>query len=201
MELTFSKRVVLSQPYEYTVWQPTLRSFWPSGVTGPKSRWILLWLLHRLRLFGGADYRAIAISKGSALVHHTFVYPKCYRIPLMADQDLEIGSIWTAPDHRRKGLALFALQEVIRRHGRPDRKFWYVSRESNSESLALAERAGLTHVGNGVRIPRFGTSRLGSLIMCEASERGFAQPGPAPEKLESAREEGRARSILQRPIR
>lgn len=188
-ELTSSKRVALSPPYEYTVWQPTFKSFWPLGVTGRKSRWILMWLLHRLHLFGSPEYCAIIVRKAGVLVHHTFVFPKWYRIPAMADRDLEIGSIWTAPDHRKKGLALFALQEIVRRYGRPTRKFWYVSRESNYQSIALAERVGFTLVGTGTRIPRLGISRLGRLIICEVSELGFPRSIAASEKLESTRSE------------
>ena len=79
----------------------------------------------------------------------------------MWKEDLQIGDVWTSPDHRGKGLAVFAIRKIVAEFARPGRHIWYLVERSNHSSIKVAEKAGLVRHGVGVRRKRFGIGLLG----------------------------------------
>ena len=80
----------------------------------------------------------------------------------MTEDDLQIGDTWTAPEHRGKGLANFAVQEIIKQQKQWKRGFWYVVEEDNLSSIRVIEKAGFRRLGEGTRKSRMGMRFLGS---------------------------------------
>lgn len=85
----------------------------------------------------------------------------------MARNDLQISSTWTDPDLRGKGLAKSALRKAVKLMQQPGRRFWYVTLESNSASVAVCENANFSLVGHARRVSFLGIRLLGRLIMEE----------------------------------
>jgi len=83
----------------------------------------------------------------------------------MAAEDLEITTTWTDPQYRGKGLAVYAIREILKLKEMPARRFWYVTREANFASIRVAEKSGLILVGRGTRCNRLGSRLLGSFVL------------------------------------
>ena len=84
----------------------------------------------------------------------------------MGPGDLQAAGIWTHPDHRGRGLARLALQELTGRLVHSDRHLWYLAREDNRASIGLAERSGFRLAGRGRK--RVGLGPLGAFRITEA---------------------------------
>jgi RimJ/RimL family protein N-acetyltransferase len=82
----------------------------------------------------------------------------------MADEDLQIGDVWTDEAHRGKGLATFAMGRILAALKKPGRRFWYVVGDGNAASIRIPERAGFTLVGTGRKWPRLGLGVLGKYV-------------------------------------
>jgi RimJ/RimL family protein N-acetyltransferase len=118
---------------------------------------------HRLGVFANSDYRAICIDdEDGQLLHVSCVFPRFFRFPFMAADDLQIGATFTVADARGRGLAQRALIEAVRQLAQPGRTFWYLTDVANQASCRVAEHAGFEVVGHGARIPRLGLRMLGS---------------------------------------
>jgi len=102
-------------------------------------------------------------------VHYSGFTPRYWRFPFLQDSDLQIGDTWTEPSHRGKGLALFALLEIIRIKRKPGRKFWYVVGGLNTPSIRVVEKAAFSLVGKGTFIVPLGIKLLGSYVMSSRS--------------------------------
>jgi len=83
----------------------------------------------------------------------------------MSAEDLQIGDTWTEPDHRGKGIASWAINEIVRLKQQPGRRFWYVVENNNLPSIRAIEKAGFVRVGSGMRTKRLGLKLLGSFEM------------------------------------
>jgi RimJ/RimL family protein N-acetyltransferase len=83
----------------------------------------------------------------------------------MDAEDLQIGSVWSSPEARRKQLARIAIGEVHRRFGNAAARFWYVADAANSASAALALSCGYQHVATGRRTRRLGMRLLGQYVI------------------------------------
>ena len=95
------------------------------------------------------------------IVHRSIVTPRYFRFPFMKTKDLQIGDVWTDPDQRGKGLALFAIRKILVACGSADRFFWYLVEQENLSSIRVAEKAGLELGGRGAKRSRFGIALLG----------------------------------------
>ena len=127
-----------------------------------KLRFLFRWLLRRLHLFAGDTCGALLIRDDARLVHYSAFTPRFWRFPFLADGDLQIGDTWTDPPYRGKGLALFALQTVVRVTREPERRHWYVVEAVNRASIRVVEKAGFTLSGEGTWIKPWGLKLLGS---------------------------------------
>ena len=83
----------------------------------------------------------------------------------MSKNDLQIGDVWTHPEHRGRGLATYGLREIVRRRWVAGRRFWYVVDTGNGASIRVAEKAGFVKCGEGIRTKRLGLNLLGEYKM------------------------------------
>ena len=144
---------------ELRIWRPAREGPPPRG-SRTLANW-LWWLFVRIGLFSRPDFVELSIWKDRRRVHRMIVTPRWYRFPFMAQDDLQIGDLWTDPAERGRGLARAALGEVLRRFGSEAERFWYVVEASNAPSVRLAQSSGMRLAGIGRRTCPFGLRALG----------------------------------------
>lgn len=132
-------------------------------------RFLFRWVLHRLHVFAGDGCGALLVRDSTRLVHYSGFTPRFWRFPFLADGDLQIGHTWTDPAYRGEGIALFALQTVVRLERKPGRRFWYVVEDVNLASIRVAEKAGFALAGEGTWIKPWGLQLPGSFVMLTGS--------------------------------
>jgi RimJ/RimL family protein N-acetyltransferase len=157
-----SKMAPLSPPdgYRATLWRPSWQRLVPPG--DPEPSLYVWWLMHQLRGFRNRSYAALAVYSRADVAHRSLVFPASFVFPFMRPDDLQIGLVSTAPSHRRRGLAVFAIRDVFRRLERPGRRFWYLTEEGNEASVRTASAAGFVVAGTAFKHHRLGVRRLGS---------------------------------------
>ncbi len=153
----------LDSHYRCELWRPTLGKLVPYGF--PKVPFIFWWSFHYLHVFSNHDYAVFIAYDSDRVIHRSCVFPRYFRFPFMAQNDLQIGDTWTHPDHHGKGLAVFAIRKIVETLRMPDRTFWYVVEQDNLASIRVVEKAGFKLVGKGNRIKRFGVKALGAYII------------------------------------
>jgi RimJ/RimL family protein N-acetyltransferase len=149
----------LDSQYKSIFWRPSWTSVKPSGISG--SRFIVWWLFHCLRVFANRDYGLFLVYCDKALIHRSCVFPRFFRFPFMKKKDLQIGDTWTSEQHRRRGIAKFAIEKILEECRLPGRRFWYIVEEENVPSIKAVEKVGFTRAGTGDRVNRFGLRILG----------------------------------------
>lgn len=78
----------------------------------------------------------------------------------MGKDDLQIGGLWTEPNLRGRGLAAYAVHEILRTERRREQTYWYVVDELNLPSIRVAQRNGFRLYGRGCRRPWIGINLL-----------------------------------------
>lgn len=147
----------------WQLWRPTLGNLRPDGLGGKV--FLVWWLMHHLHLFANRDYSLLLVYHAGKLSHRSCVFPRYFRFPFMAKQDLQIGDTWTDENHRGKGLATFALRCIVENLRQPGRRFWYVTSEDNIASIRACEKAGFRQVATSRRTSRLGTKWLGAFVL------------------------------------
>ena len=139
--------------YLWSLWRPGLNDIMPPGTSESRKRFASRWMMHQLRLFSNRDYQVLVIrhAPGTDMVHYSGATGHYWRWPFMHGQDMQIGDTWTHPAHRGRGLARFALAQLLGKLAQPGRHIWYVVEEDNAPSIAVAEAGGMTLVGRGLR--------------------------------------------------
>lgn len=167
----------LSAGYSASVWWPSRKNPWPSGLSGlrMRARFAFRCLLDCAHRFANREVGAMCIYYGDRLVHYSGFTPRYWRFPFVSDDDLQIGDTWTEPTHRGKGLAGYALQEIVAMKRKRGRGFWYVVGDTNIASIRVAERANFELMGVGDWHKPWGIKLLGSYLMKEAN--GELSPG------------------------
>jgi RimJ/RimL family protein N-acetyltransferase len=145
--------------YDERLWRPSLRDRTPPGP--PALHFHAWWLFDRIGGFANRGYAAQIVSCGDEIAHRSMIFPPYFAFPFMAHDDLQIGNTFTAPGHRGRGLASFAIAQIVARFRQPGRAFWYVADESNAPSIRAVQRAGFTGAGTAVRLSRLGLRPLG----------------------------------------
>ncbi|MEC4684592.1 MAG: GNAT family protein [Nitrospirota bacterium] len=146
--------LALESQYTFNLWHPGMSGIVPSGI--PLTPFAAWWVMHYLHVFRNRDYGLFLVYQGGVLVHRSGIFPGYFRFPFMSGDDLQIGDIWTHPDHLRRGIASFAIQQILLSEGRAGRTFWYVVKRGNLSSIRVIEKAGFVKVGEGERVKRFG---------------------------------------------
>jgi lipopolysaccharide/colanic/teichoic acid biosynthesis glycosyltransferase len=150
------------EPRDIEVWEPSLRRILPPD--SPRYPFLAFWLFHQLRVFRNRDYRVLFIKEGNRVVQRCCLLPPFFRYPFMRSVDLNI-STWTHPDYRRSGLADRALAQAMNGSSRPSRRIWYITSETNAESMRLAERREFVFFASGRRVTTFGSRILGRFVL------------------------------------
>ncbi len=83
----------------------------------------------------------------------------------MANDDLQIGDVWTDPKHRGRGIASFAIRQIVAAKAMRDRRIWYIVETDNSQSIRIVEKLGFVRAGTGTRTKRLGLCLLGQFVM------------------------------------
>lgn len=109
------------------------------------------WLMHRTRVFGNGDYAVFLLFHGLKLVHESAITPPDFRYRFMGKEDLQIGNVFTAPEHRGRGLTVAAIRSIVHAMRAERRTFWWVTDEANTASQRAVEKAGFHLQGTGVR--------------------------------------------------
>lgn len=149
----------IDKRFNAVLWRPTTLKIGPNGVALlPFGIWCAM---HHFHLFANQDYGLYLIYDGHKLIHRSAITPRYFRFPFMGREDLQIGDTWTMPEYRGKGLASFAIQEIVKLHNKPGRRFWYVVEENNISSIRAVEKAGFVKCGVGTRKKRIGMALFG----------------------------------------
>ena len=157
----------LSGDYSWRLWRPTLAE--PAPATLSRSAAAMWWWFHRLHVFSNRDYSALLIESGGEVVHRSMIFPGFFRFPFQQKWDLQVGDTWTMESHRNRGLAAYALAQIVHELRRAGRGFWYVVEEHNLPSIRAVERAGFAKLACGRRCSRFGLRFLGFYSMNSTS--------------------------------
>ncbi|HVN29793.1 MAG TPA: GNAT family N-acetyltransferase [Candidatus Binataceae bacterium] len=160
----------LSPFYVASFWWAASGPMWPMGVAGLhiRARFAFRKLLDLTHLFAGRETGALCIHYGKRMVHYSGFTPRYWRFPFLADADLQIGDTWTDPNHRGKGLAGFALQQILRTMRAPGRRFWYVVGRENHASIRVAERLQFEPAAVGDWHKPWGIKLFGSYVPVSA---------------------------------
>jgi hypothetical protein len=110
--------------------------------------------MHQSGCFRNPDYGALVVFEGERVAHRALVLPPYFVFPFMSPGDLQIGYTATDVQQRGRGLATFAIREIVNRLGREGRRFWYLTEDSNTASVRAAKSAGLSLAAEGVRKDR-----------------------------------------------
>lgn len=170
----FAPTILLGLPpgYEMVVWRPSACQPWPANAsTRIKSRFLFRTLLHLLGFFADGECGALCVHYVDRLIHYSAFTSRYWRFPFLADGDLQIGDTWTDPAHRGRGIALFAVLQILATKRRPGRECWYVVGSSNAPSIRVAERAGFRLIATGILSRSIGLKLFGSYV---------PQRGPTP---------------------
>lgn len=164
-----------SDDYAASFWQPSFGTPFPPGRSDPR---ILSYsAMHALGLFRSRDYAMVMLRDGAgAIAHSSMVMPGFARFPFMAADDLQIGATETRPQHRGKGLAVRAIDEIVGRFGRA-RSYWYLTEVANEASVAVIRKAGFRYAGSGDKCPRFGLRAFGFYAITHPAD----SVSPTPE--------------------
>jgi RimJ/RimL family protein N-acetyltransferase len=158
--------ITLPAGYHVSVWWPSTKKPWPSGIRGIsiRARFAFRWMLDRAHMFANREVGAICIHHANRLVHYSGFTPRYWRFPFLSDADLQIGDTWTHPDHRGKGLASFALNEIVAMKREQGRGFWYVVGDDNRASIRVVEKLQFMLIGAGDWHKPLGIKLLGSYV-------------------------------------
>ena len=152
-------KFTLNNRYNCKLWRPKITNIKPSGL--PLFPFGIWWLFHYLRIFRNREYCIFLIYDGETLVHRSCVFPGYFRFPFMLKNDLQIGDSWTHPDYRGKGMAPFAIYQILLLKGKHGRRLWYITESNNYPSIRVIEKVGFKKVGEGRRKKRFGFRFMG----------------------------------------
>jgi RimJ/RimL family protein N-acetyltransferase len=153
----------LGPEYDLQLWRPTRHS--PIAPGCHENAFVVWTIMHYSHLFANQDYGVLLIHHQGHLVHRSAIFPRYFRFPFMAKEDLQIGDTWTAPEQRGKGLATYAVEHIIWRLSKPGRRFWYITELDNLASIRVIEKSGFVKVGEGTRTRRYGLGVLGAFVI------------------------------------
>lgn len=72
----------------------------------------------------------------------------------MKKNDLQIGPIGTKKEHRKKGLAAYAIKKILELY--ENQRFWYLTREENMISGKVIKKFGFKKQGKGIKKGKLG---------------------------------------------
>lgn len=160
------EKFTLESHYSFKLWRPSIINILPQGM--PLMPFATWWVMHYCHLFKNRDYGLFVVYDEKKLIHRSCIFPGYFRFPFMSKADLQIGDIWTDPKYRRRGIAYFALKQILDAKSKPGRRFWYIVDDANQNSIELVKKTSFIKVGEGVRRKRFGFGILGYFVITKA---------------------------------
>ena len=154
------KNISIDNKYSKVLWKPSFLKIFPAGFNWiPFAVW---WAMHNFHIFSNEDYGLYLVFDGDSLIHRSVITPRYFRFPFMGKEDLQIGDTWTMSEHRGKGLAGYAVQNIVKSLKKSGRKFWYVVDENNGPSIRAIEKTGFEKYAMGVRTKRMNMRAIGT---------------------------------------
>ena len=144
--------------FHFEWWRPSPFRWFPPTLSWRFGVWSLF---HHLHLFPCRDFCVAFVKVQGAVIHRTCFVPRYFRWPFSAANDLIVTSTWTAPNMRGRGFASWALSLACKQLQKPERTFWYVTRDYNSTSIAVCRKVGFISVGTAERTTWLGTRIFG----------------------------------------
>jgi RimJ/RimL family protein N-acetyltransferase len=145
--------------YALSIWRPRsdglpppLLKAWPNAV------W---WAFDHLGVFANRRGGVLMLLHDGELAHSALVTPRWFRFPQMGPRDLQIGDVWTAPEHRGRGLAKAGVQLIADRWRGLYQRLWYLVDDDNAASIRVIERCGFRLLGDGGRTRPLGLGLIG----------------------------------------
>jgi ribosomal protein S18 acetylase RimI-like enzyme len=144
-------RTRLSADYYTKLWVPKIFSIAPRELMSPT--FFAWWLFHWIRVFKNPNYRIFLVyTKDNLLAHSTVLLPAHFRFPFMRYSDLQIGPVDTRENHKRKGLALYVISNILKEYENTGVRLWYITRTENDASKKLIEGVNFRKIGEGKKI-------------------------------------------------
>lgn len=136
---------VLNAGYSIKIWTPLIFKALPKGLCFKDA---FLWsLLYLPEFYRKLKFAILLVYFNGEIAQRTFVLSKCLKFPFMSNNDLQIGPCDTEADHRRKGLARYVIDKILKTYSEEGRIFWWVARTENEASRSLIEKAGFKLYG------------------------------------------------------
>ena len=151
----------LPDGYEISWWFPSGLHTQPRGID---ASWrFLAWRLLCADGISERRYGVVLVTDSSGRVAHSAVFtPRYFQYPFAGERDVMIGSLFTDPEHRGRGLASAAVSAVVSHLSNTrTARAWYVVSADNAPSIRVAERNGFRLVGRGIQGTVLRTYRVG----------------------------------------
>jgi ubiquinone/menaquinone biosynthesis C-methylase UbiE/GNAT superfamily N-acetyltransferase len=170
--------------YRCVTWTPGLHRVVPAALLRHQHRdspirfrhLVYFWIHHYLSLFRTRrEYLILLVLRGEELAHYSLVRSRDFRFPFMGAGDIQVGPVWTHPNHRGRGLASYALAMIRARWADTHCRLWWVCSRDNTPSNRVATRQGLSIVGQGFRRKKLGLRLFGRFCI-ERSPSGGRAP-------------------------
>jgi L-amino acid N-acyltransferase YncA len=100
-----------------------------------------------------------AVEDGHA-VGWALAHGRSWRFPFMDSDDLQFGLVYVDVRHRRSGIGLGIVVDLVVATAADTGHLWWFCAESNEESVRIAERAGFEQVGQVQKVGRIRGYRL-----------------------------------------
>jgi len=160
---SIEKKPTIDVCYRTVVWRPHGFDVIPKGLPlFPYAAWSAFHVFH---VFHNRGYFLFLIYHEDDMVHRSCVIPGFYRYPFMQKNDVQVGYVWTREDHRGKGLAEFALKTIVSEYVPTGSGVWYLTYKDNFQSIRVAEKAGFSLVGTGMRTRPLGLYVAGRFVL------------------------------------
>jgi len=144
---------------EVTVWRPRTDGLPPRALPAwPNAVW---WAFDAAGVFANRSCGVLMLRQGERLIHSSLVTPRWFRFPQMAAGDLQIGAVFTDPEHRGQGLAKAAVRLIAQRWAGEYARLWWIVEDDNVASIRAIEACGFTLMGAGERSSPLGVGLFG----------------------------------------
>ena len=87
-------------------------------------------------------------STDGAIIHTSYVIPRCIKFPFLSENDFQIGPCTTHPDFRGRGIYPRVINHIVKTVGESDTVFSMTVDISNTPSIKGIEKAGFEKCGD-----------------------------------------------------
>jgi ubiquinone/menaquinone biosynthesis C-methylase UbiE/ribosomal protein S18 acetylase RimI-like enzyme len=118
---------------------------------------LIFFYVYAMKRGAKSSYRiALATDESQMIRGFAVLRGRDFRFPFMASQDVQLGPVWTDTDCRGRGLATKLCRLALRELTGQVRNVWWLCRQDNEPSKAVAVKLGLMPVGKVARKSIFG---------------------------------------------